>query len=85
MTDSTPSLHVLRCCPAGNRMGCTLWAVQDQTGYGLGKFGTRSGALDFAHGRANDRNLQLIRAVSRGKHFAPDEITVETVIEVEEF
>lgn len=56
-----PKLHVKRCCPAGNKMGCELWRVMDSQGTGLGKFGTRTGAMDFALGRANARALQAYR------------------------
>lgn len=66
---SMPKLVVKRCCLVGNTIGCDLWEVQTEGGYFMGKFGTRTGALDFAHGRAN------ARAHTSSK---------QTVIEVEE-
>lgn len=83
MTNSTANLMVKRCCPPGNKLGCQLWTVQDHTGYGLGKFGTRTGALNFAHGRVNDRQLQALRSAVRSGQ-GDDEITLESVIEVEQ-
>ena len=78
MTNSIRNLMVKRCCPPGNKLGCQLWAVQDHMGYGLGKFGTRTGALNFA------------LVVSRRKRSAVrpgqgnDENTIESVIEGEQ-
>ena len=83
MTNSIASLTVKRCCPPGNKYGCQLWTVQDHMGYGLGRFGTRTGALNFAHGRVNDRQLKALRSAVRNGH-GNDEITLESVIEVEE-
>lgn len=83
MTDSTNNLMVKRCCPPGNKIGCQLWTVQNHDGYSLGKFGTRTGALNFAHGRVQHRQWKAIRAAARNHH-GSEEITVETVIEVEE-
>lgn len=83
MTNSTHRLMVKRCCPPGNKLGCQLWSVQDHTGYGLGKFGTRTGALNFARGRFNDRQLQALRSSLRTGQDS-DEITIESMIEVEQ-
>ena len=79
MTNSIASLTVKRCCPPGNKYGCQLWAVQTRDGYFLGKFGTRTGALDFAHGRVNDRQLQALRS-GHGNVGS----TLESLIEVEQ-
>lgn len=83
MTNYTPNLMVKRCCPPGNKLGCQLWTVQDHMGYGLGKFGTRTGALNFAHGRVNDRQLKALRSAVRPGQ-GNEEITLESVIEVEQ-
>lgn len=83
MTNSIRSLMVKRCCPPGNKYGCQLWTVQNRDGYSLGKFGTRTGALNFAHGRVNDRQLQALRSAVRPGQ-GNDEITIESVIEVEQ-
>lgn len=84
MTDlSTPKLIVSRCCTPGNAMGCTLWRVSDGQGIGLGRFGTKTGALDFAHGRINARNLVAIREITR-RPSDVKEVTLETILEVEE-
>lgn len=83
MTNSIRSLMVKRCCPPGNKYGCQLWTVQNHDGYSLGKFGTRTGALNFAHGRVNDRQLKALLSevlTVQGN----DEITLESVIEVEQ-
>ena len=66
---STPKIIVARCCKPGNAMGCTLWRVSDEQGTGVGRFGTKTGALDFAHGWINARNL---------------EVALETILEVQE-
>lgn len=73
---STSKIHVKRCCPVGNKNECTLWRVLDNDGYGLGKFGTHKGAVDFAMGAANRRALQAY-------HESPEseEIIYDVVIE----
>ena len=83
MTNSIASLTVKRCCPPGNKYSCQLWTVQTHDGYSLGNFGTRTGALNFAHGRVNDRQLKSLRSAVRTGQ-ANDEITLESLIEVEE-
>lgn len=73
-----PSIHVLRCCPPEIEY-CGLWSVQDHTGYGLGRFGTKTGALAFAQGRANQRiNAESLEALHDGI-----DATFELVLEVE--
>lgn len=73
-----PSIHVLRCCPPEIEY-CGLWSVQDHTGYGLGRFGTKTGALAFAQGRANHRiNAASLEALHDGV-----DATFEPVLEVE--
>lgn len=86
MTDqSTPKIIVARCCRPGNAMGCSLWRVSDGQGTGLGRFGTKTGALDFAHGRIESRNRVAIREItSRNDSADAQEVTLETILEVEE-
>lgn len=79
---SMPKLVVKRCCPVGNTMKCGLWEVQAEDGYTLGKFGTRTGALDFANGRAHSRAHTIFRQIVLGE--ADEEMVIDTVIEVEE-
>lgn len=77
MTNSTHRLMVKRCCPPGNKLGCQLWTVQDHMGYGLGKFGTRTGAMNFA--LVVSRRKPAVRT-GQGN----EEITLESVSEVEQ-
>lgn len=76
MTHCINKIHVKRCCPIGNKLGCTLWTVRNHDGYSLGKFGTYTGALDFAMGRANHRALNSFRDSSDQE--------IEYVVEVED-
>ena len=74
-----PSISVVRCCPPEIEY-CGLWSVQDHTGYGLGRFGTKTAAIDFAQGRANHRiNAASLEALRAGV-----DSTFELVLEVEE-
>lgn len=79
---SMPKLVVKRCCLVDNTIGCNLWEVQTEGGYTLGKFGTRTGALDFAHGRANARAHTIFKQIVLGE--SDEEMVIDTVIEVEE-
>lgn len=91
---SMPKIIVARCCKPGNPMGCTLWRVSDEQGTGLGRFGTKTGALDFAHGRIESRNRVAIRELVRTGEYdeystlcgetVGGEVTLETILEVEE-
>lgn len=75
---SLHKLAVKRCCLPDNKIGCQLWTVQLPDGYSLGKFGTKTGALDFAHGRINDRAMNAHR--NAGKHEAEQDLEFEIEI-----
>lgn len=76
-THSISKIHVKRCCPIGNKQRCTLWAVSDGDGYSLGKFGTKTGAIDFATGCANRRALHQFKA-------SLESADVDYTVEIEE-